>query len=335
MRRIAFVGLAAGFILVVALLLHFGVPEVGAALRAAGVGGLAAISFLHLIAMAVSGVAWWVVAGGRQAGASLRIFVWGRVMRDAGSEVLPLSQIGGYVVGARSIILRRVAAPLAAATTVVDVTLELCGQVVYTLLGLVLLIRLRPQSPLALPILIGSVLAVAAVSGFVLAQHRGAAQLDRLAARLAREWLTAISAAAVAVLAEIRRIYSNRRGILFCFLLHLAAWIGTGIEAWVALRMMGVKLDFAPVLVIESLLYAVRSVAFIVPNAIGIQEGAYILLGAGFGLTPDVALALSLLKRGRDLLLGVPPLLVWQLAETRRFWFSRPFARRLKRESRY
>ncbi len=34
-------------------------------------------------------------------------------MRDAGSEVLPLSQVGGYVLGARAIILRGVAAPLA------------------------------------------------------------------------------------------------------------------------------------------------------------------------------------------------------------------------------
>ncbi len=48
----------------------------------------------------------------------------------------------------------------------------------------------------------------------------------------------------------------------------------------------GATLDFAAVLVIESLLYAIRSVAFFVPNAIGVQEGAYVMLGAGFGLAP-------------------------------------------------
>ena len=42
----------------------------------------------------------------------------------------------------------------------------------------------------------------------------------------------------------------------------------------------------APSLAIESLLYATRTAAFVVPNAVGVQEGAYILLGAAFGLSP-------------------------------------------------
>jgi glycosyltransferase 2 family protein len=75
--------------------------------------------------------------------------------------------------------------------------------------------------------------------------------------------------------------------------------------------------------VIESLLYAARSAAFIVPNAVGVQEGAYVLLGAGLGLTPEMGLALSLLKRGRDLAIGLPPLAAWQLLESSRLWASR------------
>jgi len=71
-------------------------------------------------------------------------------------------------------------------------------------------------------------------------------------------------------------------------------------------------------LVIESLLYAVRSLAFAIPNAFGVQEAAYIILGEGFGLTPEMALALSLLKRARDFAIGVPVLVAWQLLETGR-----------------
>lgn len=69
---------------------------------------------------------------------------------------------------------------------------------------------------------------------------------------------------------------------------------------------MGVSLDIAAVLALESLLSAIRSVAFIVPNSIGVQEGAYVMLGTTLGLSPDFALALSLLKRGRDLVVGIP-----------------------------
>jgi hypothetical protein len=39
------------------------------------------------------------------------------------------------------------------------------------------------------------------------------------------------------------------------------------------------------------------------------------MLGAIFGLPPEMALALSLLKRGRDLAIGIPALLAWQTLE--------------------
>lgn len=35
------------------------------------------------------------------------------------------------------------------------------------------------------------------------------------------------------------------------------------------------------------------------------------MLGTLFGLPPDLALGLSLLKRGRDCLVGIPTLVTW------------------------
>jgi uncharacterized membrane protein YbhN (UPF0104 family) len=66
------------------------------------------------------------------------------------------------------------------------------------------------------------------------------------------------------------------------------------------------------------LLQAVKSCAFLVPSALGVQEGALVALFALFGLPPDAALALSLLKRARDLIYGVPGLIAWQFDEGRR-----------------
>lgn len=323
MKRAALVGIFAGLILATALIVHFGLAEVGAALHAAGLFGLLAITAIHLAAIAVMGIAWWVVAGGSRSGRGPWLYIWGRVVRDSGSEVLPLSQVGGYVLGARAIAAHGIAAASAAATTVVDITLELCAQIGYTALGLLLLLQLHPGDGLAIPVLLGLGIAVAAVVGFVATQRRGADMLDRLAQFLSRDWLAGIAAGAGTVQDEIRRAYARTGGSALCFLLHFAAWIGTATEAWLVLKLMGVELGFGPVLVIESLLYAIRSVAFAVPNAIGVQEGAYIMLGAPFGLSPEVALALSLLKRGRDLLIGIPALLILQLLEGRRFWAGR------------
>ena len=44
-------------------------------------------------------------------------------------------------------------------------------------------------------------------------------------------------------------------------------------------------------------MHAVRGAAFAVPGALGAQEGGLIVLCAIFGVPPDAALALSLVKR--------------------------------------
>ncbi len=81
---------------------------------------------------------------------------------------------------------------------------------------------------------------------------------------------------------------------------------------------MNQSLPVINIIAIEALVYALRTIAFAVPSAIGVQEGGYVLIGAIFGLGPDAALALSLLKRARELALGLPALMVWQFLETQR-----------------
>ena len=68
-------------------------------------------------------------------------------------------------------------------------------------------------------------------------------------------------------------------------------------------------MSWVTALLLESLGQAVRGAAFAVPGALGVQETGYVLLAPLAGLTPDVALALSLAKRVRELLLGLPGLL--------------------------
>jgi uncharacterized membrane protein YbhN (UPF0104 family) len=72
------------------------------------------------------------------------------------------------------------------------------------------------------------------------------------------------------------------------------------------------------VVAIESLLFAIRNAAFVMPGGLGVQEGAYVLIGPLFGLPAEAALALSLLKRARDIVIAVPALIIWQLMEQRR-----------------
>jgi glycosyltransferase 2 family protein len=315
-KAIPILAAAAGLAVMMALVGYFGAGAVLHALLAIGWLGFTAICAIHLAIIAVEGIAWRVLVPGARSWA----FLWGRLIRDAGSEVLPVSQMGGCVLGARAVTLTGVPAAMAAASTMVDLTLEFLAKLAYMALGLVLLATLRPDTPVRLPVVIGLGATGLFAVAFILLQRRGFALLDRSARLLGRGWAERTAAGAAAVHAALGMIYRRSAGLGVGFALHLVCWVSSAVEVWIVLHLAGVPLGFLIVLVIESLLYAVRTLAFAIPNAVGVQEGAYVLIGAAFGLTPEMALAISLLKRARDLAIGLPALGVWQAVESGRLW---------------
>ena len=64
--------------------------------------------------------------------------------------------------------------------------------------------------------------------------------------------------------------------------------------------------------------------AFAVPGGLGVQEGGYVALCALFGIPAGAGIALSLLKRVADLVLGLPFLAAWQVLEGKRALRARP-----------
>ena len=66
---------------------------------------------------------------------------------------------------------------------------------------------------------------------------------------------------------------------------------------------------------------AIRAAGFAIPGSLGVQEGGFLLLAPLAGLRPETALALSLAKRAREVLLGVPGL--WYLHLSERGWRRR------------
>jgi putative membrane protein len=314
--RLPVIGAAAGLAAIGALVAYFGAGAVVSSLLAIGWGGFAAICSIHLILIAVMGLAWRALVPATPAW----IFMWGRLMRDAGAEVLPLSQLGGGILGVRAVSLGGVAGVVATASTIVDLTLEFFAKIAYTALGLVLLVNLRPDLQVAIPIAIGVAVAGLIAFAFVVVQRHGFDLFDRFARALGWGWADRTASEVASVRVVLAQTYRRKAGVCSGFLLHLACWVASAIEIWIALRLAGTPLDFAAVIVIESLLYAIRTVAFAIPNAVGVQEGAYIVFGAAFGLTPEMALALSLLKRARDLAIGLPALGAWQVVEGGRLW---------------
>jgi putative membrane protein len=199
---------------------------------------------------------------------------------------------------------------------VVDLTMEMTSQAAFTVLGCVLLLIERPGSHLISWTLAGIATIIFLAGAFALAQRFGLFRLlENLAGRLAVNQGWSHLPDLGGLHDRIHAIYADRPGIARAVSIHFIAWIvGIG-EAGIILAFMGVPLGLASLIMLESLTYALRSAAFFVPAAAGVQEGGYILVGAALGLGPEFALALSLMKRARELTLGVTGLVVWQSIE--------------------
>ncbi|HEY3918260.1 MAG TPA: lysylphosphatidylglycerol synthase domain-containing protein [Stellaceae bacterium] len=325
--RIAALLLLLGLLAATALVAWFGAGAVAATLLHIGWGGFIVICGVHFCLIAINGIAWHALIA-PVVPQRWPIFVWARLVRTAAADVLPLSQLGGPAAGIRLAILHDVPGAIAAASVIVDVGIEFVTQLVYAVIGLLLLAMRRPGSDVVLPAMAWLIVGAGLCAGFIVAQRRGGKPLERLMSRIARHFSVAPPATAEAMTASLADIYDRPRPLAVASTLHLVDWLATGGEAWLALHLMNVPVSFAAATGIEGLLYAVRSAAFMVPIAAGVQEGGYLLVGAAFGLTPDQALALSLLKRGRDLALGVPALLGWQILEGGQWWRDRQGAAR-------
>ena len=321
LKVLVIAGLIGGLALATILVLSWGVGTIWHSATALGLEGFGFVVGFHIVSILLMGCAWWML-GRQRVDAKPSRFIWGRLIRDSASEALPLSQVGGFVVGARALTVAGVSGAFAAASTVVDVTLELFAQIAYTIIGLLLLEWLRPDNAIVTPVLVGVVIMAVAAAIFFAIQARGAGFVERSSIRLARQFLGRDIGEVGAVQAGIRDLQGRRSRLLLVASIHLACWLLNGVETWLTFRLMGLAVTLPAALAVDSVIYAMRSAAFMVPNALGVQEGALVLLGLLFGVTPGASLALSLIKRARDLVIGIPALLVWQAIEARHVWRS-------------
>ena len=282
--------------------------------------GMVAVSVYHLIPVMFSALAWRRVLRNTWR-KSLLVFFWARSVREAVGSLLPVMQVGGELVGARILTFHGAKAGIAGASVVVDLTLETIAQFFFTLLGLLLLVLLGGSQQTVRWAAAGLVVAALALGGFVIAQRKGMFKLfEDFIEKISDKWEW-LSLGKIDDLHDtIQKLYRERRALLAAGVTHLFSWIISAGEVWLALYFMGSPVSFLEALILESLSHAVRSAAFMVPGALGVQEGAYMLLGQMLGLTPEMGLALSLVKRVRDLLLGIPAFLGWQVLESGRLW---------------
>ncbi|MGA2708752.1 MAG: flippase-like domain-containing protein [Steroidobacteraceae bacterium] len=319
MSRATYWLLSAGVLLFIGVLASQGLSAVLATVARAG-WGLLLVAAFHLLPLVLDAAAIRVLFAGAQGTGTLRNALLARWVGESANSLMPAGQIGGPVLMARHLAQRGMCVAEAVATITVSTTLQAVAQIVFSLVGVVLLgahaSHIAPHGQRIAALIASGVLAVQ-VGGFYYLQRRGIfGKLLRAATRFSgkRDWSQLVSQAE-AIDRAVESTYGRGAGVMASFLLGLIGWLaGTG-EVFLIADFMGFPVGWSDALLLESLGQAIRGAAFAIPGALGVQEGGYLLLAPLVGLPPDAALALSLGKRAREILLGLPGLLYLHISE--------------------
>lgn len=301
--------LALGALLVAVTVWFQGGPDVlWASLRQVGLTAVIVAMICHGLSMGLCGAGWWVTAG-RPTDLSPGFFIMARWIRDGVGQLLPFIPLGGEVTGARMLAKHGLGGVQAAAITVVDITAEVMTQAVFSLLGAVFWV-LQGGSLTYAGIAVALILPMAAALFF--AQKLGLVRLlESLADRvMPASW--ANDGVSAPIHHAIHDLYGERKRFFQAASVHMAAWLMAITESFFVLGLLNAPISLGHSLALESVIFAVRSAAFMVPGALGLQEGGYVLVGAALGVPGEAALALALVKRARELALGLPSLVAWQ-----------------------
>jgi putative membrane protein len=307
--------MALGFALLILVLMQFDLSLVLTSFARAGISGFVVIVLAGLVAEAVLAVGLVPLLPYPM---RLSVVVAARQLRDSSADVLPITQLGGVALAARVLVLAGMDVAPASASVIADLTAETFAQGLYVLMGVMTSLSLLSATPALSPYvgaMLGGALFLSAGSiGFALFQIGGSTWAMKMGEKIFPAGLIH----ARLFQETVSGIYRRRGKLFWSILLQFAGWIASGLWLWVVLKAMQIDAGLWTAIAMQALVEGLRSATVFIPASVGVQEAGYAVLAPVFGLTPEIGLAVSLLRRARDIVVAVPVLLAWQMIETRR-----------------
>ncbi|MCC6469805.1 MAG: flippase-like domain-containing protein [Alphaproteobacteria bacterium] len=304
--------LAVGLLAAIAMVMWRGVGVVAGTVALVGwwFPALVAWYVAPVMAMGIS----WALVFPPGAGLPLPVLTYINYLGASVNALLPVGAIGGEMVKALMAVRRGVPGPLAGAAVVTDKAAQAASQLAFGLMGVGALIYLEARADIVTGLLGTTLFFCVLLGAFFWFQREG--MFSRLARGIermtrGRTWWNIVGGASELDHA-LDRIYRHRARVTGACAWRLVARLLVVVETWLIAGLMGYPIGWVEALMLESLTQTVRGMAFVVPSGLGAQEGAFLLLAGTAGLPLEVALSLSLVKRGRELCTGVPALLVLQ-----------------------
>jgi putative membrane protein len=321
-KRFTYVAGVGGFLVLIGLIVHQGLPDLLQALDRAG-WPLLLLLPAHCVPLLLDAQGWRVLLTPIDPlrRATLSFLFWIACVREAVARLLPAAGIGGEVVGIRLANLRLDDTAGVTATVIVEVVINLVTQYLFCGLGIVMLTASAPNLDQIWTMTTGLLLSLPIpVVVYYLLRH--GAVFERIG-RLAKKIFGADNGFAIRLDgarldAAVHRLFAQPLRLLQALAWQFSGYLIGSFETWFALMLLGHRVSPGTALAIEALTQAVRHATFFVPGGLGVQEASVMLFGHLAGINGEVALSLALIKRLREILFGVPALLAWQWLEARR-----------------
>lgn len=246
---------------------------------------------------------------------------WIATIREGIDRLLPAANIGGALVGIRLLAERGIDGVVAAASVTTEVVLTVISQYVFVMVGVLCLLRLTGTVQFTDDVLIGLAASLPLVVLLAVLLRYGSMfeRMERFAVRLLGEdKLSFLAGQSAGLDAAIRELCADPSRLLTTISWQVTGMVSGSLETWLALRWLGRPVPFGAAIALESLTMTVRNFVFLVPAGLGVQEASLVGFGSLLGINGDLALALSLAKRMREILFGVPALVSWYWVEGRR-----------------
>jgi putative membrane protein len=247
--------------------------------------------------------------------------LWIGAVREAINRLLPAAGVAGEVVGVRLARLRLPDTTAISATVIVEVLVTIVVLYLFCGIGVVLMAHIAAGLGQVWIIAASLVLSLPLplLAWWLLRHGAVFERLEAWAARLLGPGnRVGLHLDGARLDAEVKRLFAERGLLVRAMAWQLAAYLLGTFETWYALSLLGHPVGIAAALAIEALTQASRHATFLVPAGLGVQEAAVLLFGYLAGVGGDVALSLALVKRMREIVVGVPALLSWQWVEARR-----------------
>lgn len=311
MKLLKLLALAVGIALFAWILTSTDLRIVGDYVLRLGGAGIVVINVVFLIGFGADVAAWLLLFRTLNHSASWFGRLWvAQLVGEAVNILAPFGSLGGEPV--KAMILKRrydVGYSESTASIVLAQTTNSLAEVPFAIIGVVLLMQqdLLPAAVETTIIAATAVITVFMLGVMVVLHLRSLAALEQ---RLSRSRWGVKLAKGLAFLKETEEhlFYILRRSptqFSIAFVLSFIVWVFGALEMYLIFHFLGHPISLGDAWIMETVIVLVRSATFFVPGHLGAQDGAITLVAQALTGSPDMGLAVALVRRGRELLWGI------------------------------